>query len=185
MEQEIWKPVVGFEGYYEISSIGRLKSVKRSYEVNGRWNKTHIRHMEEKLYKPYMAKTGYWDVFIHLHGRHRQSIHRMVAKAFIPNPGNKGYVNHINSIRTDNRVGNLEWVTHQENMMHGYLHGSLRIPASVGQDNGRAVLTNEQVLEIRKLYKEGMRPKQLIEKYQLKKATLEGVIYNTKWKHLL
>lgn len=110
--QEEWRPVVGYEGRYEVSSLGRVRSLDRLiyhkesntyHKVRGRMLSTCL---DGKGY-PFVALGG---------GKSNQKrVHRLMAEAFIPNPENKGYVDHINTIRTDNSLDNLRWVTCSEN----------------------------------------------------------------------
>lgn len=101
---EQWKDVAGFEGRYSISSAGRVYS-----------------HINQKCLKPILTKYGYYRV--HLAQGNGAiatvAVHRLVAGAFIPNPENKPTVNHINEIKTDNRIDNLEWATSYEQNVHG------------------------------------------------------------------
>ena len=119
---EIWKDVVGYEGFYEVSSCGRVRSVNRY--VN-----TGILHNDTKLHKGKMLKlnlkkTGYLTADLSKGNRVRTvAVHRMVAVAFIPRIEGKNVVNHKNLNKTDNRVENLEWVTSKENSQHAALHG--------------------------------------------------------------
>ncbi len=100
---EVWKPVVGFEDTYLVSDKGQVWSVRN-----------------KKILKPKLMKTGYCRVSLSVNGyREDLLIHRIVALAFITNPNDKPTVNHINEYKTDNRVENLEWATTYEQNVYG------------------------------------------------------------------
>ena len=104
MEEEIWKSIKSYEGLYEISSLGRVKSL--NYRGTGK----------KKILKNIECSNGYLMVNLTKNGKQKQfKVHRLVAEAFIPNPEDKPCIDHINTIRTDNRVSNLRWVTQKEN----------------------------------------------------------------------
>ena len=115
--EEIWKPVVGYEGIYEVSSLGRVKSCERTIiRSNGR----EI-NFPDKIMKTSINHKGYLIIDLRKNGKRSGGfVHRLVGKAFIDNPLNKEQINHKNGNKTDNRVQNLEWVTNQENMAHAY-----------------------------------------------------------------
>lgn len=135
MNSEIWKDIEESNNH-EISTLGRLR------------NKTTGKISVGKL-----DKDGYIEFCICNKSKvkYRRS-HRLVAKAFIPNPENKEQVNHINGIKTDNRVENLEWVNCSENITHAFKIG---LKTQRGSKNNGSKLTEEQVLEIKKLLKLG------------------------------
>ena len=111
---EIWKPVVGYEGLYEVSNFGNVRSLAREvcYRKNG---KTIIRHVESRVLKP-GNRHGYKGVGLCKNGKQKcKQVHRLVAEAFIDNPNSKQEVNHIDENTSNNHVNNLEWVTHIEN----------------------------------------------------------------------
>lgn len=139
---EEWKDVVGFEGFYQISNFGRLKSL-------GGWCGTAKR--KEGIRSISYTHDGYAKARLMHQGKDKTvRIHRLVAETFIPNPENKETVNHKDGDKTNNFANNLEWVNRTEQMHHAY---DLGLKASrIGSDNYNAKLTDEQVREIRKLY---------------------------------
>lgn len=110
--EEIWKDIKGYEGLYQVSSFGRVKSLPR-YDSRGNAR-------VERILKPIPTKDGYVRVHLSNEGvKRKRPIHRLVAEAFIPNSDNKSQVNHIDENKINNRVDNLEWVTAKENINHG------------------------------------------------------------------
>lgn len=117
--EEIWRDIEGYEGRYQVSSQGRIK---RSASVtSGRWGTMHL---SELVMKATPDDEGYLSVGL-TKGRKQifYRVHRLVAQAFIANPDNKPFVNHVDGVKYHNEATNLEWCTNSENMLHALNHG--------------------------------------------------------------
>ena len=108
--KEIWKDVVGYEGYYQVSNFGNVKSIKRTTS-------------QGKVLKPFVNELGYKFVALCVNGKKKDCrVHRLVAQAFIYNPKNKEQINHLDYNPSNNRVDNLEWTTPKENTVYSIEH---------------------------------------------------------------
>lgn len=165
MENEIWITVKDFEKYefsntFKVRRIGskRLKAIQTN-------------------------DAGYFSVSLYKNNNNAKHIliHRLIAEHFIPNPENKPQVNHINGIKTDNRVENLEWCTQSENMLHAYRTG-LQIPKK-GEEKFNSKLTQKDVLEIRELVKR-MSQQRIANIFDVNRTTIQSIVEGRTWKHI-
>lgn len=138
---EIWKNVPGYEGLYQVSSNGRVKSLDRCVMVKNGYNGQTSRSLKGVILKPVLVR-GYQAVTMHKNGNGRlMKIHRLVAEAFIPNPINKPQVNHKDGDKLNNCVKNLEWCTSLENQMHA-IHKGLK----TGMEKAKEVIRDDGVV---------------------------------------
>ena len=134
--EEIWKDVVGFEGIYQVSNLGKVKSLKFG---------------KEKYLSITKSSIGYLNTKLQLNKKNKSFlVHRLVAETFIKNEFNKPCVNHINGIKTDNRIENLEWCTHKENTEHSLKNDLIK----TGCNRKQSKLSLKDIEYIRKNYKE-------------------------------
>ena len=129
---ELWRQIPGYEGYYEASSLGRIRSVPRQTKSrNG--NKIN----PGRLLKPETSNVGYLRVSLSVIGKQKkESVHRLVAMAFVPNKQRKCCVNHKDLDRKNNKPENLEWATSKENSEHAVENGAIKRGAELHNWNG-------------------------------------------------
>lgn len=183
MGKEIWKPVKGYENYYEVSNLGRVRGLPRTVKSKKRGDGTRTEHfLPIRILKPIKDRQGYLRVSLCVDWvTSKPFVHRLVGYAFIDNPENKREINHKNGIQWDNRLENLEWVTPSENQNHALKNG-LKIPIK-GESIGTSVLTEEQVKEIKKKLKEGiLTQKKIGELYGVTKFTIQKINVGKNWK---
>lgn len=111
LEGEEWRDVVGYEGYYMVSSLGRVMSLARPYH-----NNRGISFTKTRILSPRLNSGGYYQVVLTINGNRTQPhIHKLVAEAFIPNPNNYPQADHIDCDKLNNRADNLRWCTQKMN----------------------------------------------------------------------
>lgn len=140
---EIWKDIEGYEGSYQVSNLGRVKSLERMV-----FNPLHGQiKIKETILKFGHDGFNYCQVGLQTNGRKNFKIHRLVAIAFIPNPENKREINHIDGNKDNNCIDNLEWVSSSENQIHAYKN-NLRKPsrALLGR-TGSECKTSKQICQ--------------------------------------
>jgi len=129
--EEVWKPIEGYEGFYEVSNLGRVRSYKPKA------NSKLLRRITPVILTPQINEHGY--MVICLGGRKSLKtwrVHRLVAMHFVENTEGKPFVNHIDGNKSNNKANNLEWCTKSENMVHAVRTGLLK--PKKGKDNGRS-----------------------------------------------
>ena len=168
MYGEIWKDIFGYEGYYQISNFGRVKSF--SYKKN-------------RILVCSISRTGYIKYKLSKNGILKYfSCHRLVALSFIINEENKPQINHKNGIKTDNSVDNLEWCTASQNTLHSFKTG-LNIPTK-GEKNGYSKLKDCDIPIIKKLCNDGNKYEDIAKIYGVHKMQISRINRGKTWKHI-
>lgn len=153
--REIFKDIEGYEGKYQISNLGRVKSLARIAKSGP--NNSATQYLPEKILKVDVIRSGYEQVSFWKDGKKKNHlVHRLVAKAFIPNHQNLTDVNHIDECKTNNSASNLEWTTKKDNLNHGTV--KQRISKSNKGFIKHRKLTEEDASKIRGLREEGLKP---------------------------
>ena len=177
-ENEIWKDVIGWEGFYQISNFGNVKSLERQV-----YNKGHkcYRVQYGRVLKPAIASHGYRMVHL-LNGKISRSVcvHRLVIEAFIPNSENKKETNHKDGNKLNNNVDNLEWATYTENINHALNTG---LNNNKADTHYKAKITSKDAVTIRRMRKQGIRITKIKESFNnLSLSSIGDIIHNITWK---
>lgn len=177
MIKEDWKDIPGFEGRFQISTTGRVKSLKR--QCNNQNAKPYW--IQEKILTQWTDKLGYKRLSLFVDGqRHARLVHRLVALAFIPNPENKPQINHKDCNPSNNNVDNLEWCTNKENAVHYYSNFAIPRPGSrSGEKCPTAKLTWQDVSVIRS---STLSTKELAAQFNCSHTNIRDIIKNKIWK---
>lgn len=137
LKGEIWKDIPNYEELYQVSNIGRVKSLCKSNVQKNRWNLPVKIFRSERILKPRKSRAGYIRVTLTKHGQHKSYfVHRLVGYSFIENPKNLPFINHKDEDKTNNQVENLEWCTAKYNSNYGT---SIERTAQKNRENGDVV----------------------------------------------
>ena len=183
---EVWKDVVGYKGLYQVSNFGNVKSLDRI--VNKPNGVSYLR--KGKICTQSKSNLGYMTVGFTVNNKKvNKYVHRLVAEAFITNMNDYPQVNHIDCDKTNNRMYNLEWCTNSQNHIHASKNGlnklHLHRVAYSGEENGRSLLTKEQVLEIKQKYiPYKYSAKKLSKEYNISESCITHILNNTSWKEI-
>jgi superfamily II helicase len=163
---EFWKQVIGFEGRYEISNLGNVRS-------------------RFKILKPNRNRDGYMYIVLSNHGKNNGGktlkVHRLVALHFVQNRDNKPHVDHIDGNKLNNIFTNLRWCTHQENITYAWEAG---IYNNVGSKHAMSKLTESQIIEIRNRLKNGETGRYLANQYNVREMCISDIKNNKTWRHV-
>lgn len=174
---EIWKAIKGYEGLYEVSSLGRVKSLGKGGQNQFQGN--------ERCKTLRIKRGGYYGINLHKNGEaSSRTVHRLVAETFIPNPDNKPQVNHKNGIKTDNRVENLEFCTSKENINHAFENG---LSSQLGERNAGSKLNDKKVRVIKHILKEnwfGLSQGTIGKIFDVNQQNVSNINKNKRWSHI-
>lgn len=172
--RELWAPVAEFDGLYEVSDCGRVRSTARQGP---------IRRVPSRLLKLCRSRCGgYYRAVLYVGARQfRRLVHRMVAQAFIPNAHELPQINHKDGDKLNNRADNLEWCTPQENAQHSYAMG-LSVSAK-GERHGQSKLTIEQIEEMRRL-SGSMTQREIARRFGVTQPQVSKIITSKRWAHV-
>lgn len=183
MKMEKWKDVPGYEGLYQVSDLGNLRSLDRKFTMlrKGFIVKTG---RKGQLIKLNSDQQGYLKASLNKIGFKQKTftIHRLVAIAFLPNLDCFPEINHKNGIKSDNRVENLEWCNNHHNIQHAIANGLRRILR--GEEQGCSKLTNDKVRQMRKLSETGLPYRKIAQMFNVSTTVATNVVKYKTWKHV-
>lgn len=175
---EVWADIPNYEGSYQVSTFGRIKSLPR-WVLDSRlgW-----RYVKEIIRKQGNGPKNTCIVTLNvLSGRHTFAVHRLVAETFIPNPENKPQVNHKDGSRLNNHVSNLEWVTCSENHLHAFATG---LKCHKGSKHPRSELREEDIPIIRQRLSNGDKGSDIAKDFHVCKQLITHIKHGRRWNHV-
>jgi len=172
---EVWKDVKGYEGFYQVSNMGNVKSLKRTVPHP----RSKVITYRERIMRP-SDTNGYKLLRLSRNGTSTHFlVHRLVAMHFLHNTKNSPEVNHIDYDRSNNKADNLEWCTSHENKQHS-------ADKYRGSNNGTAILKEAQVVEIKSVLSNQQRPTylEISSRYGVSAACIQKIASNKIWRHI-
>jgi len=177
--KEEWKDIKGFENIYQVSNLGRVRSLDRVVVTkNG-----HGMKFKGKMLKFREDRYGYHYLSMYNKKTFTKKPHRLVAETFIPNPKNYKQVNHIDRVKTNNKIDNLEWCDASHNIQHSMEIG-LRVYDKVGEDMYTSTYTEDQVREVINMLNQDKSHSEISQKVGMTKGNIYNIKKRKSWKHL-
>lgn len=171
---EVFLPIRNYENLYLVSNKGNVMTLQNSASLKA-----------GSLLSPAINRRGYRYVILHSNGCSKsRTVHSLVAEAFLGPRKECLQVNHIDGVKTNNNIENLEYVTQSENIRHAFRLGLAKARPQHGSHNGYAKLTEEQVREMREARRQGERYKAIAERYGIHPCTAQKVCSGYRWGHL-
>lgn len=179
--KEIWKPIKDYEGLYEVSNFGVVRSLDRTVIVNrlGKKVERRIRGTNLKTAKT----TGYHIVSLCKNSVLKTGLlHRIIAEAFIPNPENKPFINHIDNNGLNNDLSNIEWCTAMENSAHCKKQGRNKAPR--GDNHPTTKLKEKEVREVKEMIRKGFRVTDIARMYGVRQPLISEIKSGKTYKYI-
>jgi hypothetical protein len=174
---EIWMDIPNYEGYYQVSSFGRVKSIER----HRKGKNNSLVPVKERIIEFSVDKDGYYKCVLSKDTKKSTlRVSRIVAIAFILNPNNYLQVNHINGIRDDNCVDNLEWCNEMQNKKH---RKAILQSYKYGENHPLSKLRKHDILNIRSIYKKGVPQKEIASAFGISQSQVSNIITEFHWKN--
>ena len=180
MEEEIWKDVPEYEGYYQVSNLGRVRSLGRPIKSHG----GYFQWRQGQMMNPNIGRQGYRRVGLHHPDKKSKgfNVNWLVLRAFVgPCPPGEMSRHFPDNNPANNRLDNLRWGTAKQNSEDKIFHGTV----CAGERNPYAKLTNQDVIRIREIYFRGRASYQFLgEMFGVTGGTIKGIVLRKTWKHL-
>ena len=174
--QEVWKDILGFEGYYQISDTGLVRSLDRDVRVEGDGRRTHLKGRKGKLLSPLTSGNGYLFVTLYKNGKgHTRSVHSLVADAFLQDRSET--VNHKDGDKLNNSLNNLEWCSQKENC----IHRSQILKKGRGERQHLSKLKEKEVRMIKACLELGASIRGLARDYNVSAPTIHSIKTGETW----
>lgn len=181
--EEMWKDIQGYEGFYQASNLGRVRSIPRVIV-----DRKNNRFFKGRILKSYLDKDGYPTIILSKSNKKRViHVHRLVAQVFIPNLENKEQVNHIDGDKQNNRIENLEWCSNLENIRHSWSSGLSTNKHCWGELNYKARLSESDVKFMRTNFISRSKDfgiTAMARRFNISTGHAANVIYRRTWKHV-